>query len=247
MKNRFKQMFQPYQGEIKLSFWHLLFPILIWGIVIFVGYTVPNMLHIPESVPGSAGLETPWIRLALTLPLPLIAFYFIWKASNGIMGRHWGAFKQHLWRNLAITLLLFIGIQLIAYVIFKPLLNIVMGPASAVTLNTSTSLLLGSLIPLTAPFSEELTVHYLISEQFTDTKAKLWLGIIVSNVIFAALHVYALNFSPYMLIFYFLLGMMFHFVSLYFKNIWFNIFVHFWWNLLGALAGIISFIIILFQ
>jgi hypothetical protein len=203
---------------------------------------------------AGSGLAT-WGNALPPFVLAMIIFFisiFYW--SDGVLKRDWAVWKAHWLKNIGWAILA----AIIMFVIIAPVTKYLGGlldekvvgaslqPGSMLSFGAVAPSLLAALIPLLAPFYEEIIYHHAITEPFAGHGKVVYVLVSTfSNILFGVTHINNVNGSWGLLIMYIAMGFWFQFVYIRAgRNIWQNIITHFIYNGVISLLSILALLVV---
>lgn len=220
--------------------------LLILPLLVFVPIFGKNSA---TSVDGLASWTAVGQAALVYVPLFLVAIFY-W--SDGILKRDWQTWKLHWVRNSLWALLAMIFMLLVLVPITKAIAHSVAAGGTpdyaAAFLQTSLPTLLVLFVPLLQAFTEEIVYHHALVAPFAHNKVLYVAMSLVSNLVFAVVHINNVNGSVPNLILYLVMGIFFQLMYVFGnKNIWQNIMTHLFYNGLITVFGIVGILIMLFH
>lgn len=186
------------------------------------------------------------LKATISSGFSLIAFLIAIYLFKDLLVSEWHGYRKHIWRNLGLSL---IG-TILCFVILSGVRMLMSSmnlaaPANGVdvlsiqTIQTQAVGLYATIPVLLAPWTEELVFRHAIFYQF-KSKGKLifWTLFIVQAVLFGLVHWFNFNGHVIQTIPYMAVGAWFGLIYVWGKNIWFNIFSHFFFDVITPLAAL---------
>ncbi|WP_180946893.1 CPBP family intramembrane glutamic endopeptidase [Peptostreptococcus faecalis] len=183
------------------------------------------------------------MRGVLTLSIAFIGFLIVVLLNKNLLKRDFKVFKKSLWKNIGISIICVILMHLLLYIVRLPLDNL---SASKEMDVMSLPLMLSiplSLIPLMAPFVEEIVFRHHLFYRFEKKSVRIFM-FFVSAILFGLIHFNNFNGDIIQTIPYMFMAMFFNLIYLYSKNIWNSITVHFIFNGMNVFMGILGLILL---
>lgn len=182
----------------------------------------------------------------------LIAFLLAIYLFKDVLGVAWHKYRKHIWRNLGLSLLGTIACYAILSVVRSGMtaLNL-LAPVTTpdvLSLQTAATGVYASLPVLMAPWTEEIVFRHAMFYQF-KSKGKLvyWLLFFVQAILFGLIHWFNFNGQIMQMVPYMVIGAWFGLMYTWGKNIWFNIFSHFFFDIMTPLAAVALLIVTMFN
>lgn len=152
-----------------------------------------------------------------------------------VLKAQWQLYKKRLFLKLLLNIILTLGCFLILSFTRGLMGNtLAANPLDSVTYDALFLMIIASIQPLMAPFSEELTFRYLLFLKIKPGVLKVVM-FFVSSILFGLIHYFNFNGSAIDTVPYMVVGAYFALISYGFKNIWGSIFTHFFFNASNAL------------
>lgn len=183
--------------------------------------------------------EHPLLGVYLTTGVFVIGFLTMILLFKSFLAQQWRNYRQHLVRNLLISLVLVVGalvlLQFSRKLIPADLLvqRATQNPTSALKA-TAWIGFIGAIPPFIAPFAEELTFRYLLLGKIPGTVLKAVM-LVVQGILFGLIHINNFNGNVFATIPYMVTGIYFGLIYLTFKNIWGSLMVHWIFNSINSM------------
>ncbi len=103
-------------------------------------------------------------------------------------------------------------------------------------------MVVANLTTLMAPFSEEIVFRHVLFYQFKKYKILFYIMFVLSSVAFGLIHWNNFNGNVYLMIPYMCIGLVLALIYWLGRNIWFNIFTHFFFDFGQFLAALLLFV-----
>ncbi|MBV7391898.1 CPBP family intramembrane metalloprotease [Enterococcus sp. ALS3] len=191
---------------------------------------------------------TDLIKLPVAGPLLVFCIFFLGFLAAILLNRtflknSWQQYKEKLFRNFMLSVLfavIFGVIQQVGRGLVQP--ASIHGNLLTMTILPT---LIGALIPMMAPFTEELVFRHILFFKWTTSKTMTILMLFVSSILFGLAHFN--NFQGQLIYTLPLMAGGFLFALFYYwkKNIWFSLMAHFIYNV--AFSFIPAVVILFFQ
>lgn len=183
------------------------------------------------------------------LILTIVAFvgcFLIIFLNKDLLKRDFGKFKEKLWLNILVAIALVFLMHGILYLVRIPLKNLSGMEIEGVPNIPFYLMILSTLIPLTAPFVEELIFRHHLFYRF-ENKIVKFIMFFVSAALFGLIHYNNFKGDLIQLIPYVVMGMVFNLIYLFYKNIWNSITVHMIFNGVNVIMGLLGLIMMQFM
>ncbi|GCF95244.1 hypothetical protein NRIC_31350 [Enterococcus florum] len=158
-------------------------------------------------------------------------------------------YKQHLLKNIGLSLLGAVSFGIIIFLgrmlLMKPTGSLALGSyAAAISPSTTLSILISGVIPVLAPFTEEIVFRHELFYKWKDSKNLRVVMLLVSSILFGLVHYNNYSGTPIMMIPLMVAGLALAGLYYWSKNIWVNIMAHFFYNAVLSLIPSIFLIIV---
>lgn len=198
--------------------------------------------------------ENPFYFLIGVIVINVLAFLTLITLYKSDLKTQWKEYRQHLWRNLLLAIVLVVASHLLIQFVRDALpANLMKIPAdtSGETVSQNdfqgnlqlVALFLAALPSFIAPFSEELVFRYLLVGKSPNTLIRIMM-LFVQAVLFGLIHYANFNGNLYATIPYMAVGFFFGLIYLVYRNIWGSLIVHWIFNSINQMIPTL-FIIIL--
>lgn len=174
-----------------------------------------------------------------------VACFIMIVLNRDVLKKDFAKFKEKKWINILVAVLLVFLMHGILYVVRIPLKNLSGTEIEGVATLPLYITIISTLIPLTAPFVEELIFRYHLFGRFKNKVLK-FIMFFISAILFGLIHYNNFNGDLVQLIPYIVMGMVFNLIYLFYKNIWNSIIVHLIFNGANVVLGVIGIVIVQF-
>lgn len=191
------------------------------------------------KIPGYEKSEK--LLLAVSLALPIGVFLIMISFYGDFLRSEWQRFKKHMWRNIFICLLLVLGVFAVLIGARAGLKDLAVD-TGLLTKKSIYLSLLTAIIPMLAPFTEELIFRYIL---FGRVKIKIFkfLMFFVSSILFGLIHFNNFGGDLMLTIPYMCVGAYFALIYFVSKNIWFSISTHLIFNGINSILPAIFLVV----
>lgn len=172
----------------------------------------------------------------------VIAFLIAIYLFKDILKSEWHAYRKHIWRDLGLSLIgTILAFMLLAGArVLMSAMNLAAGTTlpDVLSIQSAATNLYATIPIILAPWTEELVFRHAIFYQF-KAKGRLvfWGLFVVQAILFGLVHWFNFDGNMIEMIPYMLVGLLFGLIYAWSKNIWFNIFSHFFFNIMTPLAA----------
>lgn len=198
--------------------------------------------------------ENPFYFLIGGISVNILAFVVLLMLYKSTLKKQWQQYRQHLWRNLLLALVLVVIshllIQFIRGALPENLIKIPTDTADSGILQTDfkenrqlVALFLAALPSFIAPFSEELVFRYLLVGKAPNHFIRGTM-LFIQAILFGLIHYANFNGNLYATIPYMTVGFFFGLIYLVYRNIWGSLMVHWIFNMVNQMIPTL-FIIVL--
>ncbi|HIU64208.1 MAG TPA: CPBP family intramembrane metalloprotease [Candidatus Avacidaminococcus intestinavium] len=187
-------------------------------------------------------------KILVTVVLGAVALVVLLLLYGQILKQQWENFREHLAVHLGLAVLGTI-VAHILLALTRSVMGIIfngtdsLSAAGVGTTSEATIALIGTLVTLMAPFSEEIVFRHVLFYQWRNRKGITILMFIVSSVAFGLVHWNNFNGNVVQMVPYMVVGAWFALIYYWSKNIWQNIFTHLFFNSLQFIAALFLLIV----
>lgn len=194
-------------------------------------------------------VKLPWMEAHSTVSsvfswlVFVVGFFVMIFLFKDFLKSQWQLYRQKLWKRLAINVLLAVGVYgLLA--LSRTILPKTLAAGAEVNTNTNIVwMLLTMLLPLIAPFSEELTFRYLLFGKVHPKPFKIVM-FFVSSILFGLIHLQNFGGNWVLTIPYMVIGAYFALIYHFFDNIWGSIMTHWMFNAFNTILPVLFLLIL---
>ncbi|MDR0299981.1 MAG: CPBP family intramembrane metalloprotease [Streptococcaceae bacterium] len=179
-------------------------------------------------------------NLMIRLPLALLLFFTGMLLAiylyRDVLKKDWQIFKKRLWLKLLIALALMFATQFLLWLVRQGMMSLNLIPkateSASLSFDLQTTMLsfLPTLLPLMAPFVEEIIFRHALFYQWKNRGALTWVMFGLSAILFGLVHWNNFQGNVMQMIPYMFSGAFFALIYYRSKNIWMNISTHFLFN-----------------
>lgn len=174
------------------------------------------------------------VSLSFVIFLSVIAFLLMIIMFRKFLINQWFLYwKKWGWFKFMIN----IGLVFLATLILsstRTVISSLTANPKQLLISTGLSLLLSSIPPFLAPFTEELTFRYLLFGKFSQSSTR-WFMFVISSIFFGLIHLANFNGNIVQTIPYMIIGAYFSLIYLIYDNIWGSIFTHWMFNSMNTI------------
>jgi len=191
--------------------------------------------------------KNPGISLISSTLLFLAGFLVMMYLFHDFLKEQWLLFRQKLLFKLLLSILLVIGAFLILHVVREIIPNELLSSHSSSNVSSDTLnpwwMLLASIPPFIAPFTEELTFRYLLLGKISKHIFRVVM-LVVQGILFGFVHWNNFNGNVYAMIPYMIIGIYFGIIYLINNNIWSSIMIHWLLNTMNSVLPVLVILIL---
>ena len=178
------------------------------------------------------------LKVFLSVGIFFLGFLMAIYIFKDFLKKQWKEYRKKLWKNLAINIVLVVGIYLILIasrlILPKVTPTESLGEATVYTYSILILGFVGSIQPFIAPFVEELVFRYLLFGKINNKVVK-GIMFVISSILFGLIHINNFNGNWILTIPYMLVGVYLASIYYFTKNIWNSIIVHWIFNSISSI------------